>query len=99
MPHPIRVDDGSASRLADRQHPAVHVLRHAGQHVFRRRAHPGRPVAAHEFVVAAEAARRYQDPLTAQPDLAGNLASPPLSTQPPPAPTALPSPPPPHPPA
>ena len=56
VPHAVGVDDVAAGVLGDLDHAPVDVGGHAGDHVLRRLAEPLGPVAAHELVVAADAA-------------------------------------------
>jgi hypothetical protein len=63
VPHPVAVDDSSAGGLADRQHTAVDIVRHAGDHPLRRRPKALRPISPHQVVIAADAARGDDDGL------------------------------------
>jgi hypothetical protein len=56
VPHAVRVDDPAARLLGDREHAAVHMGGHAGDHGLGRGAEPGRPVLPYEIVVGADAA-------------------------------------------
>ncbi len=58
MPHAVTVDNGAAGRLRDREHAAIDMIRHAGNHAFWRRAQPPRPILAHEVMIGADPAGR-----------------------------------------
>ena len=67
VPHAVGVDDARRRRAcAISMHAPVDVRGHAGDHVRRRPAEPLGPVAPHELVVAADAARRHDHGLGAQ---------------------------------
>ena len=66
VPHAVGVDDVAAARPDDVEHQAVDVIRHARDHVPRRLAQALRPMAPHQLVIAADAARRDDDRLRAQ---------------------------------
>ena len=62
VPHTVAVDDLAANSLADRQHAAIDMGRHACDHMFRRRPQAfDRPALADEIVIAADAARSHDD--------------------------------------
>src|SRR6185437_6797883 len=71
MPHPVAVDQPAARRVGDLQHAPVDVRGNAGKQVAWRLTEPRRPVAAHQFVVAADAARGDHDCLCGKGELAG----------------------------
>src|SRR5579863_204315 len=56
VPHPIAIDQSAAGAFRDRQHAAVDMIRHAGDHPRRRLAQALRPVLPHQIVIAADAA-------------------------------------------
>ena len=74
VPHAVGIDDVAAARLDDVEHQPVDVIRHARDHVLRRLAQPLRPMAPHQLVIAADAARGDDDRLRAQRERAGEAA-------------------------
>ena len=57
MPHPIAVDQPGSGRLGDRQHPAVHMVRHSLHHELGRIAQACGPVLTYQIEVSADATR------------------------------------------
>ena len=74
VPHAVGVDEVRARGFRDIEHQAVDMLGHARDHVARRLAEALRPIAAHQFMIAADAARRDDDRLRAQRERAGHAA-------------------------
>ena len=70
VPHPIPVDHPGPGLLGDRDHPAVDVRGHTGEHLLRDATHPGGPVGPHQFVVAADTAAGDDHRLRAKLELA-----------------------------
>ena len=66
VPHAVGIDDVAAARPDDVEHQPVDVIRHARDHVLRRLAQSLRPMAPHQLVIAADAARGHDDRLRAQ---------------------------------
>ena len=76
VPHAVGVDDGRAGILRDGDHAAVDMVRHAGDHFLRRGPEPvGRPVAANQIVVAADAAGGDDDRTGMELEIASDAAA------------------------
>ena len=74
VPHPVTVDEPRARSLRDREHAAVDVLRNAREHLSGWGAETSRPGASHEVVIATDAARRDDDCIRADRELADDVA-------------------------
>ena len=74
VPHPVRVDHVRAGALGDLDHAPVHMRGHARDHPLGRLAEPLGPVAAHQRVVAADAARAHDHDRRAQLEVAALVA-------------------------
>ena len=76
VPHAVGVDDRAAGCLRDRDHAAVDMVRHAGDHGLRRRAEPlRRPVPADQLVIAADAAGGDDDRAGLELEIADDVAA------------------------
>ena len=74
MPHPVAINQPGAGGFGNADHPAIDMLRHAGDHVLRRIPQALRPVLPHQIVVAANAAGGDDHGLRTQFEAADNLA-------------------------
>src|SRR5947208_3401210 len=74
VPHAVGVDDARAGSLGYIEHQAIDMRGHATNHVARRRAEALWPIAAHQLMVAADAARRDDHRLRAQCERAHHAA-------------------------
>jgi len=63
VPHAIAVDHRSAGGFRDREHAAVDVGRHTGQHLVGWRPKPCGPGRTNQVVIAADASRRHDNGL------------------------------------
>ena len=73
VPHAVGVDEGAARFRHHLQHPAVDVVGDAREHPLRRHAQARRPLATHQVVVGADAARRHEHGLGAQLEITHHL--------------------------